>query len=463
MAVIYGTQRDDLLHGTPDGDGIYGLLGNDYLGGDDSGDLLEAGGGNDTLWGGDGLDLLLGGAGFDIADYRGTPSGVSVDLARGLATLPSEPQPAETLSSIEGVFGGDHADTLTGNASANDLAGNAGNDVVSGGAGSDTLYGQSGSDTLRGDTGNDLFTAGELIGFDSDGYPVLTSDGVDLIDGGGGTDTIRLADMPSYEDDSGFVYSDYVSAYINLNLGTLRLNFEDTRDTLVSIENVVAGPGNDAINGSPANNRISTGDGANVVYAGGGDDTLIGGFVVDYHEGSGDILNGGSGDDVIRGGGSREEFKSTPYVTEHEIGHDRLVGGTGNDTIYGGAAVQTISGGSGADRIVLTDETVMGSDGFGTWIDFPNTTITDFNPGQGDELQFDFTEYTEQPITFIGESYEDPLDPYEMAFSRVDNENGGTDTVVRIQFYADQWVDMSLYVRLADYSGPFTESTFEFI
>lgn len=41
--------------------------------------------------------------------------------------------------------------------------------------------------------------------------------------------------MPPFEDGSGFVRWDYVSAFIDFNRGTLRLSFEVTRDTLVSI------------------------------------------------------------------------------------------------------------------------------------------------------------------------------------------------------------------------------------
>lgn len=59
---------------------------------------------------------------------------------------------------IEHAFGGDGADTLTGNTAANTLKGGRGNDALAGAAGDDTLEGGADNDTLDGGTGQDRAT-----------------------------------------------------------------------------------------------------------------------------------------------------------------------------------------------------------------------------------------------------------------------------------------------------------------
>ncbi len=79
---IRGTDGDDILKGTANGEEIRGDKGNDTitgLGGDDrlrgesGNDILDAGDGNDRLKGGNGDDTLTGGAGNDrfTFDLRG--------------------------------------------------------------------------------------------------------------------------------------------------------------------------------------------------------------------------------------------------------------------------------------------------------------------------------------------------------------------------------------------------------
>jgi Ca2+-binding RTX toxin-like protein len=53
---IVGTNRNDVLHGTPYDDVICALGGND---------VVQGGGGNDLVYGGWGRDILIGGAGYD--------------------------------------------------------------------------------------------------------------------------------------------------------------------------------------------------------------------------------------------------------------------------------------------------------------------------------------------------------------------------------------------------------------
>lgn len=58
-------------------------------------------------------------------------------------------------------------------------------------------------------------------------------------------------------------------------------------------------------------------------------------------------------------------------------GDDSINGGNGNDTIISGAGTDWVTGGHGADTFVITSESQY-------------TMITDFNPAEGDRIEFHF-------------------------------------------------------------------------
>ncbi|WP_425475919.1 calcium-binding protein [Mesorhizobium yinganensis] len=104
--------------------------------------------GNDTLEGGAGIDLLNGGEDNDTASYRGSGSGVTVDLISGRGAGGDADN--DTLVNIE---------NLTGSRSSDTLSGNAGNNILNDG-------GVGGADTLTGRGGNDIYSvynAGAVI------------------------------------------------------------------------------------------------------------------------------------------------------------------------------------------------------------------------------------------------------------------------------------------------------------
>lgn len=138
---------------------------------------------------------------------------------------------------------------------------NTANDTLSGGAGDDGLGGGGGNDLLTGDAGNDVLTGGA---------------GNDTLNGGEGTDTA--------------VYGNG-SVTVDLYAGTATGAFGT--DSLISIENVITGNGNDVVKGTSATNVISTGAG-NDTIDGRGDDTMGGGGsgndVIDAGDGTGDTV-----------------------------------------------------------------------------------------------------------------------------------------------------------------------------
>ena len=145
-------------------------------------------------------------------------------------------------------------------------------------------------------------------------------------DGGAGTDTLNLT--------SG---ADYIS---------LRTDDATGSPSLISIERITAGAGDDIINLSDATLTygdiyIDGGDGWDTLWSNAGNDTILGGA-------GNDIIHGGAGNDVIDGGADADEITGG-------LGADTLTGGTGNDRfIYqspgeGGDTITDFT--SGADSL----------------------------------------------------------------------------------------------------------------
>ncbi len=128
--------------------------------------------------------------------------------------------------------------TLRGTRRADDLSGTAGGDRLFGGRRGDTLLGLEGDDTLIGGAGKDVLA------------------------GGIGTDTAlyRGAD--------------------DLTIDLSHTRFQSTgqgRDRFISVENVIAGRGDDSLTGSDQNNTLKGGAGADTITGGGGQDRLYAG------------------------------------------------------------------------------------------------------------------------------------------------------------------------------------------
>nr|WP_171938805.1 calcium-binding protein [Herbaspirillum rubrisubalbicans] len=101
---------------------------------------------------------------------------------------------------------------------------------------------------------------------------------------------------------------------------------------------LMAGDGDDSVNGGNGGDIIWAGNGHDIVYGFGGNDRIFG-------EAGDDQLSGNDGDDVIDGG----------------AGNDRIFGGWGNDRLYGGDGDDTIMG-SDIGNASLTGLTVIPSD-----------------------------------------------------------------------------------------------------
>ncbi len=408
---------DDVVVGTMFSDTLIGGGGNDVLLGLNGSNLFDGGAGADQLFGGDSTDT---------ADYSGSDSGVTVNLALGLA-LGGDAE-GDTFFSIEAVVGSDFVDVIT----AEEAEGGALSDLLMAVPGLPAIfYGETGNDTLIGDSANDYLDGGasqdSLVG--NDGNDTLVGGpGNDTLDGGAGYDYILYSDTGGTVD-------------LSLAVTTAQNTGAGGTDTLLNIEGVLGGIGNDRFVGSTADNLLDGASGSDNLFGLGGNDTLLGQL-------GNDVLNGGGGNDFLVGGFGLDNLNGGP-------GDDTLDGGSLNDQLIGGTGADLIDGGPGRD--ILVGGTFSGgsfvADGDADTFHFGNIAestpggqrdiIRDFEPGtdiidlsliDADEL----SNATNEAFIFIGSA----------AFSGLEGElrvvSAGASTLVQADVNGDGISDFEL-------------------
>jgi Ca2+-binding RTX toxin-like protein len=342
---------------------MYSGTGNDSLTGGVLGDLLFGFDGNDTLDGGLGSDSLLGGSGDDLLiSAVGNVSEAAIDGGIGTDMLLVDRNSATANLSFTGTSFVDVSGTasVAGIERISFTSGN-GNDLLTGFAGNDTLLGGGGDDTINAFAG-----------------------GLDSLDGGAGTDVLRI-DRTS--DTAALTFSPAAvgtSTYTFIG-GTTATGFERI--------DILSGSGNDVLAGGAFNDTLVGGLGDDTVFGSGGVDLMIGGAGTDKlilnrstltlaasYDASGAIaflpdgtniqsfeimdLETGSGNDTLLGGSFADRFigNAGRDLLSGGGGNDTLVGGDGADTLDGGTGANSMSGGSGADSITgdIGNDTVDG-------------------------------------------------------------------------------------------------------
>lgn len=181
------TNADTLVGGTL-ADEIYGYGGNDKLIGGAGNDYLDGMSGIDTMSGGAGDDDYGVNHGRDVID-ESDGGGRDLVIASVNYRLPTFVEEIALFGSgaINGT-GNALANYMEGNGAANQLLGLSGNDTLTGLGGNDLLNGGDGNDSLAGGAGADRLRGGN--GNDS----LTWHSAVDvLVDGGSGTDTLKVA------------------------------------------------------------------------------------------------------------------------------------------------------------------------------------------------------------------------------------------------------------------------------
>ncbi len=361
MATITGTAGNDTLNGTSSADKIFGLGGDDILNGNGGNDQLDGGIGADTMSGGTGNDIYFV---DDVGDSVIEAAGEGTDEVRTTLAAYALGAEVEKLrftgsGSFTGtgnelnneIQGGSSADTLTGGDGYDYLIGGGGGDSLYGGADGDTLDGGTGADQMEGNTGDDVYVVDNV----GDVVVELSGEGTDLV----------YTSLASYT----------LGADVeNLNYNSMVGNFAGTGNTL-----------------------------DNIIYGGGGTDTL----------------SGLDGADELHG----------------QTGADTLLGGNGDDLLIGGSGTDTSTGGAGADTFQMSTQY---ESGLGASAD----RITDFAPGT-DLIDLGFVDADtntagNQAFSFVGNA----------AFSNTAGElrafDDGTDTWVQADTNGDGMADFEI-------------------
>jgi Ca2+-binding RTX toxin-like protein len=222
---------------------------------------------------------------------------------------------------MSGLAGDDHL-TVDHGLPACVLHGDGDTDLLDGGDGNDQLFGDAGDDHLKGHAGNDLLDGGT---------------GADRFDGGAGADF----DTVTYESRTAPISATFDSPtpFFGGNDGEagegddIENNVECVRggsagDTIVSTTSDTVAR---SFYGNGGADRITGGNGNDIVYGGIGDDVIDGGDGNDklYGDLGADNIRGGRGDDLLDG-------VDWWMIGQTHHDHDIMDGGEGTDTAWYG-------------------------------------------------------------------------------------------------------------------------------
>lgn len=262
----------------------------------------------------------------------------------------------------DALFGWRLADQINGLGGNDTIYGHDGNDVLGGGAGANSLHGENGQDVLNGEDGDDRLSGGASA---------------DTLDGGGGADTLDGGTGSDWA-----VYAaDTLGVSVNLFSGVAAQNSGQpgaTFDTLISIENLSGGAGDDFLTGDNFGNVLVGNDGADNLWGNGGADSLMGGNGDDVIVGGddADTLESGQGQDWLYGQGGNDVLRGTDTTAN---AFNVLVGGDGDDTLQGSA--------SGFDYFYGDDGvTASGNDFYVVTANSGTKVFNDFEAGGGNDV-----------------------------------------------------------------------------
>jgi Ca2+-binding RTX toxin-like protein len=301
---------------------------------------------------------------FDFGDLNDTGTvAASVVLSNNFNLFFQGGDGNDILNAGPGVnfgqyFGEDGNDTLNGSTNSDRLGGGDGNDTMLGGDGGDSLESDDGNDVLSGQAGDDRLDGGSSPG----------GNGADFLSGGPG----EFDDLDYRRDVNMFLDANGVA-----DDGENCPGAACEKDNVAAdLERIDTGEGDDI---------VRAGGRPNVIFSSGGDDVVDG-------QGGSDRIFGGDGDDSLLGGAGGDEVQG-------QSGEDQHLGGPGDDKLRDtfGLEPDAFSGGAGLD---LAD--FDGVDG-PIRVDLDNQA-DDGRVGEGDNVRRDVEDVTgsESPDVIIG-------------------------------------------------------------
>jgi Ca2+-binding RTX toxin-like protein len=409
MANITGTNGNDILTGTEQGDTIQGLAGNDRIISSRGSDIIDGGAGNDTVDYTNSLSQAIGIA-FNAADLSpkiaetgeatvdsfdqisnvetiigkaqvrnyitvdsvGTsiPLQLDVDLAANRLTyISKENGTRKTLivKNFTDIDGGSQDDILKGSDQDNSIDGRTGRDVIIGSKGNDSLIAET-IDYSK--IGNAINVLAKLTFVSASGRNPIDSivSQIAVEKGGVGKDNIfgteKIIGAVNKENTLDVSSSERTS--VNINLSTNLLNAsEDSKGPniatslrkieIVNFTNAIGTNNSDIIVGSNKKGKLT---------GGGGSDTITGGNKNDIITGSDSTAKGVGEVDILTGGGGRDKFvlgnangayyvgnKSNDFatITDFNLFQDSIDLGGFQDYSFASAGNNTIELYSGKD------------------------------------------------------------------------------------------------------------------
>ena len=369
MAIINGTEDDDVLNGTNQSDTITGNGLND---------TINAGNGDDVVYG----DYGPGGGqtpGLDASALQlsfgnrqnEAANGSSVEY-RNIATLADGTPVLGRLVIVEKSANNLRVD-LTGRAGGEILLNNNGNRNVNGEMVKIRLefYNQNTGEAL---SLNSTATFGDLdrasngtekveidkqfiAAFGTSSTSVLdVQDGTSTVSASGGRNT-NFRDQDSWFSTE-FANQEFIEFTLTSRGGPTGYTLNgDLIDDPVVTPNV---PGDDIIDGGNGNDMLFGQEGNDTIRGGEGSDTIEGGEGDDIIDGGNgqDVIVGGAGDDLIDGGQGDDKITG-------DAGNDTIDGSDGRDQIDGGGGDDVLQGGGGDDKIIggVGNDDLRGSQG----------------------------------------------------------------------------------------------------
>ncbi len=452
---IIGSQGVDTIDASVNESGLYldGFAGPDSIIGGSGDDTIQGGSGWDTINAGAGADSIVGGAGGD--SIQGGAGDDTIQGGSGDDTIYGDAPGGATNQIANGTFdSGTSGWTTTGN--------------IQWQSGSVSLFQDSGSGTLSYDTSLTNLNSGESVNgtgqlqfdfFWNNGSPDVSGTTYVHVQINGVTyATIQTgglngssASVSYLNGASGSNPSVSVSAWETITIdlpegisstGTLTFTVdaasEGARDDvwIDNVEVLTVDPGNDSIDGETGADIISAGGGDDTIALtdGFGNDTITGG---EAGETSGDVIDlsgmtspvtvtfTGFEAGTITDGTDTASFSEienlilTDYADSVDAtalgssspinilaggGDDTILGGAGNDTVDGGGGADSISGGGGDDSIDggAGDDTITGGAGNDSLTGGADRDTYVFDDGFGADTISDF-DTTLQPDGFMAD------------------------------------------------------------
>ena len=442
-----GTTNDDLanvLTGGTGSDGFLGLNGNDTIVGGDGDDYIRIGYTSNAI----GNDVIDGGSGSDAIVYQSGSSSTPPITANLATHTVTSAQGAISLTSIERVYGtaqndlfigGDPAHSIDslGNTTIEIFRGEGGNDTIAGGAGDFfsvasytdnasnqvviadlhsgyVIDGRGGIDILTnvraiwGGAGNDQLTGGGLTRSPTGTFS-------ELFRGNAGNDVINGNNAYSDGVDASADRADYSgntstqAVNVNLSTGVASDGLGGT-DTLIDIDQVYGGAGNDILKGSAVSEVFDGGAGNDTITGGGGMDTAR------YQQSTAGV--------IVNLGSSSITVDATAYSIPGMTGSVTVAAGTANDGMGGTDTLSGIGSAEGSDYndylrgtdTVTSRSYLAGNAGNNILVGGAGTSVAN---------------YLDTPLSFGGMNAS--LVPNSLGVVSVQNKFGGVDTLINIK------------------------------